>query len=60
MIQIVQERRALIASWVQLGTVQSIARGVVKVGFPTTEAHAKDSLNRDNQRTFLEGVAEEH
>jgi DNA polymerase-3 subunit gamma/tau len=59
LIQIVQERRALIASWVQLGTVQSIARGVVKVGFPTTEAHAKDSLNRDNQRIFLEEVAEE-
>jgi DNA polymerase-3 subunit gamma/tau len=59
LIELVQERRALIASWVQLGTVQSIARGIVKVGFPTTESHAKDSLNRDNQRTFLEGIAEE-
>jgi DNA polymerase-3 subunit gamma/tau len=59
LIEIVQTRRALIASWVQLGTVQSIARGIVKVGFPTTEAHAKDSLNRDNQRSFLEGIAEE-
>ncbi|MEQ1749874.1 MAG: DNA polymerase III subunit gamma/tau [Prosthecobacter sp.] len=57
--QLVQERRSLIASWVQLGTVQSIARSIVKVGFPTTEAHAKDSLNRDNQRSFLEGIAEE-
>ncbi len=59
LLQIVQERRGLIASWVQLGTVLSIARGTVKVGFPTTEAHAKDSLNRDNQRTFLEGIAAE-
>lgn len=59
LLQIVQERRGLIASWVQLGSVLSIARGTVKVGFPTTEAHAKDSLNRDNQRTFLEGIAAE-
>jgi len=59
MIEIVQERRALIASWVQLGTVLSIARGIVKIGFPTTENHAKDSLNRDNQRSFLEGIAAE-
>ncbi|MCX6856521.1 MAG: DNA polymerase III subunit gamma/tau [Verrucomicrobia bacterium] len=59
LLQIVQERRGLIASWVQLGTVLSISRGTVKVGFPTTEAHAKDSLNRDNQRVFLEGIAAE-
>lgn len=59
LLQIVQERRGLIASWVQLGTVLSISRGTVKVGFPTTEAHAKDSLNRDNQRTFLESIASE-
>lgn len=59
LLEIVQERRGLIYSWVQLGTVLSIARGTVKVGFPTTEAHAKDSLNRDNQRSFLEGIATE-
>lgn len=59
LLEMVQERRGLIASWVQLGTVLSIARGIVKVGFPTTEVHAKDSLNRDNQRTFLEGIATE-
>ncbi len=56
---IVQERRALVVSWVKLGTVLSIARGTIKVGFPTTEEHAKDSLNRDNQKKFLEGIAEE-
>jgi DNA polymerase III subunit gamma/tau len=59
LLQVVQERRGLIYSWVQLGTVLSIYRGTVKVGFPTTEAHAKDSLNRDNQRSFLEGIAAE-
>ena len=59
LLEIVHERRGLIASWVQLGTVLSIARGIVKVGFPTTEVHAKDSLNRDNQRTFLEAIATE-
>jgi DNA polymerase-3 subunit gamma/tau len=36
-----------------------MARGTVKVGFPESESHAKDSLNRDNQRTFLEGIASE-
>ena len=59
LLEIVQERRGLIASWVQLGTVLSISRGTIKVGFPTTEAHAKDSLNRDNQRSFLESIASE-
>jgi DNA polymerase-3 subunit gamma/tau len=44
---------------VELGTVLSMARGTVKVGFPESESHAKDSLNRDNQRTFLEGIASE-
>ena len=59
LIKIVHKRRALIASWVELGTVLSMARGTVKVGFPESESHAKDSLNRDNQRTFLEGIASE-
>jgi DNA polymerase-3 subunit gamma/tau len=56
---VVQERRALVVSWVRLGTVLSFTRGTIKVGFPTTEEHAKDSLNRDNQKKFLEGIAEE-
>lgn len=55
----IQERRALIVSWLKIGTVLSFARGVLKVGFPTTEAHARDSLNRDNQKKYLESVAEE-
>lgn len=59
LIKIVQKRRALIASWVEQGTVLSMARGIVKVGFPPSEVHAKDSLNRDNQRLFLEGIAAE-
>lgn len=56
---VIQERRALIVSWLKIGTVLSFARGVMKVGFPTTEAHARDSLNRDNQKKYLESVAEE-
>jgi len=59
LVAIVQQKRALIVSWVQVGTVLSYARGVMKVGFPATEAHAKDSLNRDNQRRFLEELATE-
>ncbi|MBV6501329.1 MAG: Holliday junction ATP-dependent DNA helicase RuvB [Prosthecobacter sp.] len=56
---VIQERRALIVSWLKIGTVLSFARSVMKVGFPTTEAHARDSLNRDNQKKYLESVAEE-
>jgi DNA polymerase III subunit gamma/tau len=55
----VQERRPLAMNWLGLGTLLSIARGTIQVGFPKTEEHAKDSLNRDNQKKFLEGLAEE-
>lgn len=55
----VQERRPLAMNWLGLGTLLSIARGTIQVGFPKTEEHAKDSLNRDNQKKFLESLAEE-
>ncbi|GEP42842.1 DNA polymerase III subunit gamma/tau [Brevifollis gellanilyticus] len=56
---IIQERRALIVGWLRIGTLLSISHGVVKIGFPITEGHARESLNRDNQRKFLEAVAAE-
>jgi len=55
----IQERRALIVGWLRLGTLLSMSKGVLKVGFPITEGHARESLNRDNQRSFLESVAAE-
>ncbi|MES2595661.1 MAG: DNA polymerase III subunit gamma/tau [Verrucomicrobiota bacterium] len=56
---VIQERRALVVAWLKIGTLLSISRGVVKVGFPITEGYARESLNRDNQRKFLEAVAAE-
>jgi hypothetical protein len=55
----VQQRRALIVDWLKVGTALSCTRGVLKIGFPTTENHARDSLNRENQKKFLEAVASE-
>lgn len=57
--EIIQERRALIVGWLKIGTLLSISNGVVKIGFPITEGHARESLSRDNQRRFLEAVAAE-
>lgn len=57
MMQRLQQRRPLVVSWADMATPLSIARGVVKLGFPTTEAHARDSLMRDNMRAFLEEMA---
>ncbi len=56
---LVQERRPLAATWIAPTTVMSMARGIIKLGFPTTEKHCLDSLNRDGQHSFLEGLAEE-
>lgn len=59
LVEQVQQRRPLVAPWLAATTVLSMNRGVIKLGFPATETHAKESLNRDNQRAFLEGLAEE-
>lgn len=53
----VRKKRGLISSWLEVATVQAIDRGVVKLGFPTTEKPAMSSLMRDNQRSFLEELA---
>lgn len=55
----VQQKRPLISSWLEATTVMSMARGTIKLGFPSSESHAKESLARDNQRTFLEGLAQD-
>lgn len=57
LLKVVQKKRPLVSSWLEATTVMSMARGIIKLGFPSSEAHAKESLARDNQRTFLEGLA---
>ncbi len=49
----VQRTRPLLAAWVATGTQLSFDRGVVKVGFPTSESHSRDSLLRDATKKFL-------
>ena len=39
-----------------MGTQLDQRPGVLKVGFPTVEAHACESLKRDDKRKFLEGL----
>lgn len=56
----VQQRRPLIAHWVQVGTQLSFsAAGVLKVGFPTAEVHSRDSLMREATKRFLEDLLAE-
>lgn len=59
LVNLVKQKRPLAVSWLEPTTVMSIARGIIKLGFPTSESHAKESLDRDNQRTFLEGLAKD-
>lgn len=50
---VIQRTRPLLATWAATGTQLSFERGVLKVGFPPSEAHARDSLMRDTTRKFL-------
>ncbi len=59
LVAIVQERRPLIISWLHSATLLSITRNVLKVGFPTSEGFARDSLMRPAQINFLESAAQE-
>jgi DNA polymerase-3 subunit gamma/tau len=53
----VQQRRPLIAHWVQVGTQLSFSpTGVLKIGFPTSEVHSRDSLMREATKRFLEDL----
>ena len=49
----VQRTKPLIANWVATGTQLSFERGIVKVGFPLSESHSRDSLLRDATKKFL-------
>ncbi len=57
LMPVVNKKRPLIAHWVQAGTQLSFKAGVLKIGFPTAEAHSCESLKRDATRAFLEDCA---
>ncbi|MBE2282898.1 MAG: DNA polymerase III subunit gamma/tau [Prosthecobacter sp.] len=59
LVQTVQERRPLAVSWLQVASLLGITGRTVKVGFPTTEGFARESLMRPAQLGFLEGLAQE-
>jgi DNA polymerase III subunit gamma/tau len=52
----IQEQRPLLANWMHMGTQLEHRPGLLKVGFPVSEAHACESLKRDDKRKFLEGL----
>ncbi len=56
---LVQQRRQLIVPWIQIASLLGISRNTVKVGFPTSESFARDSLMRPAQVSFLESLAKE-
>ena len=55
----VQAKRPLISPWVKAGTQLEFRGGQMKVGFHTSEAHSRDSLQRDATRRFLEELLAE-
>lgn len=55
----VQAKRPLISHWVKMGIQLDFNNGIIKVGFPTSEAHSRDSLQRDATRRFLEELLAE-
>ena len=58
-VALVQERRPLAVSWLQVASLLGISGRSIKVGFPTSEDFARDSLMRPAQLNFLENLAEE-
>lgn len=58
-LEIVQQRRPLAVSWLQAATLLGISRNTIKLGFPTSESFARDSLMRPAQVSFLESLAQE-
>ena len=56
----VQQRRPLIAHWVQVGTQLAFSpTGVLRIGFPPSEVHSRDSLMREATKRFLEELLAE-
>ena len=58
-IKQVQQRRPLVSSWLESAVLLGIARNTIKVGFPPSESHARDSLMRPVQNGFFEDLAQE-
>ncbi len=52
----VQKNRPLLVHWVEMGQQLEYKPGVLKVGYPTSEVSACESLKRDDKRKFLEGL----
>ncbi|MEA3187025.1 MAG: polymerase subunit gamma/tau [Chthoniobacter sp.] len=50
----IRSKRPLISSWIEAGALLGIEDGVAVLGFPTDQKMAADSLNRANNRAFLE------
>jgi len=59
LVGLVQERRPLAVSWLQAASLLGISGKTIRVGFPTTESFARDSLLRPAQLSFLENLAQE-
>jgi DNA polymerase-3 subunit gamma/tau len=55
----VDERRPLVSGWLNVATLLSKNGPRMKIGFPTSESHARDSLMRDATKKFLEEVLRE-
>lgn len=51
-----QQTRPLILTWMQVATAQSLERGILRVGFPSSESASLNSLQRDSQKKFLEDL----
>jgi len=55
-IPLVQTRRPLLSHWVKVGTQVGFKNDVLTVGFPLSEAHSRESLQREATRRFLEDL----
>lgn len=56
---LVRQKRPLVSGWLDVATLLQANGGALKIGFPTSEQHARDSLMREATRKFLEDVVRE-
>ena len=52
----VRRDRPLITTWLEAGTLIELAGGIARLGFPPAQKMAMESLLRQNNRTFIEGL----
>ena len=52
----VRRERPLISTWLEAGTLLEMTESRVRLGFPTEQGLAMESLARPNNRKFLEGL----